>query len=144
MPRNYIIYIYTHTHTVFKCMTEFTSSTPFGQTWATSFLIRACHSGCKASSNKHQEAATEVVSCPAKYMFLQLSTMNRLDESFPRLWSLMAASIIICNRSFSDEHDSKHSCSRSFTTFQINDSISLSKLLISLCFPIWRNLPLHC
>ena len=53
-------------YTVFNRGTESASGTPLGQSSATSVLIRVCHSGCKARSIKHHEAATAVVSWPAK------------------------------------------------------------------------------
>ncbi|KAJ8438506.1 hypothetical protein Cgig2_008993 [Carnegiea gigantea] len=46
------------------------------QTSSTSTRARACQSGYAANNIKLQAAVVAVVSCPAKYMFLQLSTIN--------------------------------------------------------------------
>ena len=127
--------------TVFNWEIESASGRPFLQTWATSAWIRDCHSGCRASSIKHQEAVMAVVSWPAKYMFLQLSTINCWGEALPSVASLTAPSNISCIKSFWHEDVSTHSCWRPLTVSQINNSTSLSNVLIFLL--LGKNLPIH-
>lgn len=91
------------------------------QTSNTSSRTQSCHWGCEASNIKHHVAVTEVVSWPAKYKFLQLSTMKVSAE--PRSEFMIAEpSMIDCNRSFAD--DSEECSMRSLTIFEISALIS--------------------
>ncbi|CAL5401358.1 unnamed protein product [Camellia sinensis] len=77
----------------------------FPQISSTSERTRACHSGYAANNIKHHDADTAVVSWPAKYIFLQLSTMNLLGvipggRSPLSLQFLAASSIVSITKSY--------------------------------------------
>lgn len=101
----------------------------------TSARTWSCHCGCDASSMRHQVAVTAVVSCPAKYIFLQLSTMKLSAVSEPTC-PIPAFARIDCSKSCSDVDLSI----RSRTTSSIRDRISLSSSCISWLLFVGINL----
>lgn len=135
------------------CKAWASGTDPGPQTLTSSARARSCQSGCKASNIKHHVAVTAVVSWPAKYIVLQLSTMNLSISSLSLLLlSLFLLSLWLCwwcwwppltlfrmaSNRFLHFFLSSSSCSCwcsllfSFTTFKMREWISLLNFHTSL------------
>lgn len=112
---------------------------PSGQSSATSARALACHSGCRASNMRHQDDVRAVVSWPAKYMFLQLSTMKLSGSVY--VSSLPALRRTACSRlCFKLPRPSSSPLPPSFTVLKMRLLISLFILHASWARLVGRHL----